>query len=256
PVYLGGLGFGFKWNMGWMHDTLDYFEHDPIYRKYHHNQLTFSLMYAFSENFILPLSHDEVVHGKGSLLNKMAGDPWRKFANLRGLYAFMWAHPGKQLLFMGGEIGQFHEWSEEGDLDWATLGDHRHAGVRNLVRDLNRVYRESPALWERDFTHEGFRWIDANDSDNNVLSFCRTGSDGSNLVCVANFSPVPRYGFRLGLPHGGTYQEVVNTDAETYGGSNVGNLGTIEAEPVPWHGLDHSASVALPPLAVLWLRPT
>jgi 1,4-alpha-glucan branching enzyme len=254
PVHLGGLGFGFKWNMGWMHDTLDYFARDPIHRRYHHNQLTFSLMYAFSENFVLPLSHDEVVHGKGSLLNKMAGDPWRKFANLRAMFAYMWAHPGKQLLFMGGELAQWAEWNHERDLDWDALGDDRHAGVKDLVRDLNRLYKDNPALFERDSTHDGFAWIDANDSEQNVLSFFRS-SDDDYLVCVANLSPLPRYGFRLGLPVSGVYAEVLNTDAESYGGSNVGNLGTITSEPVPSHGLDQSASVALPPLGVLWLRP-
>ncbi|MGH2749274.1 MAG: 1,4-alpha-glucan branching protein GlgB [Actinomycetota bacterium] len=255
PLYLGGLGFGFKWNMGWMHDTLDYFKHDPIHRKYHHNQLTFSLMYAFSENFVLPLSHDEVVHGKGSLLNKMAGDPWRKFANLRSLYAYMWAHPGKKLLFMGGEIAQYAEWNHDAQLDWPTLQDHRHAGVQRLVSDINRVYRETPALWEIDHEPEGFQWIDANDADNNALSFFRaTEKRDEFLVCIANLSPVPRYNCRIGLPTKGAYAEVMNTDSESYGGSNVGNLGIVEAEPVPWHGLEYSATVALPPLAVLWLR--
>jgi len=256
PLYVGGLGFGFKWNMGWMHDTLDYFTHDPIHRRYHHNQLTFSLMYAYSENFVLPLSHDEVVHGKGSLLNKMSGDPWRKFANLRSLFAYMWAHPGKKLLFMGGELAQYSEWNHDAQLDWAALQDHRHAGVQHLVADLNRIYRDTAALWEVDHEPEGFQWIDANDADNNVISFFRANKTHEEfLVCIANLSPIPRYNFRVGLPAKGAYVEALNTDSEAYGGSNVGNLGVVEAEPIPWHGLDHSATVALPPLAVLWLRP-
>jgi len=256
PLYVGGLGFGFKWNMGWMHDTLDYFTHDPIHRRYHHNQLTFSLMYAYSENFVLPLSHDEVVHGKGSLLNKMSGDPWRKFANLRSLFAYMWAHPGKKLLFMGGELAQYSEWNHDAQLDWAALQDHRHAGVQHLVADLNRIYRDTAALWEVDHEPEGFQWIDANDADNNVISFFRANKTHEEfLVCIANLSPIPRYNFRVGLPAKGAYVEALNTDSESYGGSNVGNLGVVEAEPIPWHGLDHSATVALPPLAVLWLRP-
>jgi 1,4-alpha-glucan branching enzyme len=255
PIYLGGLGFGFKWNMGWMHDTLDYFKHDPIHRKYHHNQLTFSLMYAFSENFVLPLSHDEVVHGKGSLLNKMSGDPWRKFANLRSLYGYMWAHPGKKLLFMGGELAQYSEWNHDAQLDWSTLQDDRHAGVQRLMSDINRTYHDCPSLWEVDHSLEGFQWIDANDADNNVISFYRTNEDRSeHLVCIANLSPMPRYNFRVGLPKKAEYVEVLNTDSESYGGGNVGNLGVVEAESVPWHGLDYSATIALPPLAVLWLR--
>ena len=255
PLYVGGLGFGFKWNMGWMHDTLDYFTHDPIHRRYHHNQLTFSLMYAYSENFVLPLSHDEVVHGKGSLLNKMSGDPWRKFANLRSLFAYMWAHPGKKLLFMGGELAQYSEWNHDAQLDWAALQDHRHAGVQRLVADLNRIYRDTAALWEVDHEPEGFQWIDANDADNNVISFFRANKTHDEfLVCIANLSPIPRYNFRVGLPAKGAYVEALNTDSESYGGSNVGNLGVVEAEPIPWHGLDHSATVAVPPLAVLWLR--
>ena len=253
PVHLGGLGFGFKWNMGWMHDTLSYFSKEPIYRRYHHNNLTFSLMYAFSENFVLPLSHDEVVHGKGSMIGKMPGDDWQRFANLRSLYAYMWAHPGKQLMFMGGELAQYREWDHDSSLDWHLFDYPAHRGVQTLIRDLNRVYRDSPALWRLDHSPEGFRWIDANDADNNVLSFFRT--DGKeHLVCVCNLSPVPRTGFRLGLPKAGTYHEVVNTDAETYGGTNVGNMGVVEAEPVSWHGLEHSALITLPPLGVVWLR--
>ncbi|MGI8406981.1 MAG: alpha amylase C-terminal domain-containing protein, partial [Actinomycetota bacterium] len=253
PVHLGGLGFGFKWNMGWMHDTLHYFERDAIYRRYHHNHLTFSLMYAWSENFILPISHDEVVHGKGSLLAKMPGDPWQKLANLKSLFAYMWAHPGKQLLFMGCEIGQVKEWNHDQSLDWHLLDDPGHAGVQSLVRDLNRAYKAIPALWATDASPDGFRWIDANDADNNVISFFRTDGSGKHLVCVANFSPVPRMGFRLGLPSDALYDEILNTDAETYGGTNQGNMGEVKAEKVPWHGLDHSAMVTLPPLGVVWL---
>ena len=254
PIYTGGLGFGFKWNMGWMHDTLSYFEKEPVYRRYHHNNLTFSLMYAWSENFTLPLSHDEVVHGKGSLINKMPGDEWQKFANLRTLYAYMWAHPGKKLLFMGGEFGQHAEWNHDESLDWHLLDHKYHAGLGQLVSDLNRVYKETPALWELDHSPEGFRWIDANDADNNVISFYRTDKSGEHfLVCICNMSPVPRDGFRVGLPKGARFTEVVNTDAEHYGGTNVGNMGSVLAEPKPWHGLDQSAVINLPPLGTLWL---
>jgi 1,4-alpha-glucan branching enzyme len=255
PIHLGGLGFGFKWNMGWMHDTLLYFGKDPIHRRFHHNQLTFSMMYAFSENFILPLSHDEVVHGKGSLFGKMAGDTWQRLANLRCLYAYMWAHPGKQMIFMGSEFGMEREWNHDESIDWHLLEDDRHAGLQRLVGDLNRIYKETRALWQQDFTPEGFQWIDANDADNNVISFFRTSADGNeHLVFVANLSPVPRDGFRVGLPKGGTFHEVVNTDAGPYGGGNVGNMGAVESKPVPWHGLDHSAMLTLPPLGAVWLR--
>ena len=256
PVYLGGLGFGFKWNMGWMNDTLEYMRRDPIHRKYHHNELTFSLVYAFSENFILPLSHDEVVHGKGSLLGKMPGDEWRRFANLRALYAFMWAHPGKQLLFMGGEWGQVSEWSETNGLEWWVLQFGYHSGVQRLVRDLNSAYRESPALWSQDFTPDGFSWIDANDAAGNVISFLRFGSQESGvpvLACVCNFSAMPHMDYQLGLPLAGTWREVLNTDAAAYGGSGVGNMGVVNAVPRPWHGRPASASVVLPPLGVIWL---
>jgi 1,4-alpha-glucan branching enzyme len=254
PVHLGGLGFGYKWNMGWMHDTLSYFAKEPIYRRFHHNQLTFSLMYAFSENFVLPLSHDEVVHGKGSLLGKMSGDRWQRFANLRSLYAYMWAHPGKQLLFMGGEIGQEREWDHDRSLDWHLLDDPDHEGIQRLIADLNRVYRATPALWQRDFTPDGFQWIDANDADNNVISFFRADAAGAkHLVCVANLSPLPKTGWRLGLPAAGEYEEVLNTDSDAYGGANLGNMGTVAAEEMPWHGLEHSALLTLPPLGVVWL---
>jgi 1,4-alpha-glucan branching enzyme len=255
PVHLGGLGFGFKWNMGWMHDTLLYFSKDPVYRRFHHNQLTFSMMYSFSENFVLPLSHDEVVHGKGSLVNKMPGDRWQKLANLRSMYAYMWAHPGKKLLFMGGEFAQQREWDHDQSLDWHLLKDEGHEGMRRMLADMNRVYQETPALWEVDHEPEGFRWIDANDADNNVISFYRTDRAKSQyLVCIANLSPVPRRDFRVGLPKGATYMEVLNTDAAGYAGSNVGNGGTVIAEKVSWHGLDHSAALTLPPLGAVWLR--
>jgi 1,4-alpha-glucan branching enzyme len=253
PVYLGGLGFGLKWNMGWMHDTLSYFTKEPIHRRYHHGELTFSLIYAFSENFVLPLSHDEVVHGKKSLLHKMPGDRWQQLANLRSLYAYMWAHPGKQLLFMGSEIAQPTEWSHDKSIDWHLLDHPEHEGVQRLIKDLNRAYRDIPALWERDSTDEGFEWIDANDADNNVLSFFRSGNSAESLVCVCNLSPMVRKGFRIGLPRSASFTEVLNTDSEAYGGTNVGNMGAVEAEVRPWHGLDHSATLTLPPLGVLWL---
>jgi 1,4-alpha-glucan branching enzyme len=256
PIYLGGLGFGFKWNMGWMHDTLDYMQRDPVYRQYHHHQLTFSLMYAFSENFILPLSHDEVVHGKGSLLRKMPGDRWQQLANLRSLYGYMWAHPGKKLLFMGGELAQEREWDVEGSLDWHLLEQPEHAGVRSLVRDLNRVYREEPALWEVDFEPAGFRWLEPNDAANNVIAFARLGRGETRpVVCVCNFAPVPRYGYRVGMPRAGAWRELLNTDSSYYGGSDVGNLGVIEAEGMPWHDQPFSAEVTLPPLGVVWFVP-
>jgi 1,4-alpha-glucan branching enzyme len=256
PTYLGGLGFGFKWNMGWMHDTLLYFQKDPVYRRFHHHTLTFSLMYAFSENFVLPLSHDEVVHGKRSLLDKMPGDRWQRFANLRSLYAYMWAHPGKKLLFMGGELAEWEEWNENGSLHWNLLEYAEHEGVQSLVRDLNRRYRETPALWEVDFDPSGFRWLEANDASNNVLAFARLDAAGERpLVCVLNLSPVPRYGYRVGMPLCCRWREVLNTDATGYGGSGVGNLGAVEAEPVPWHDQPFSAEVTLPPLAAVWFVP-
>ena len=256
PTYVGGLGFGFKWNMGWMHDTLGYFAYDPVYRRYHHHELTFSLVYAWNENFVLPLSHDEVVHGKGSLVNKMPGDRWQKLANLRALYAYMWAHPGKKLLFMGGEFAQNEEWNHERSLDWHLLEHEEHAGVQALVRELNRVYRDTPALWEVDFSHEGFRWLEANDAQGNVLAFARLPRDGDRpLVCVCNLSPVPRREFRVGMPRPGRWVEALNTDSAYYGGSDVGNLGGIDAEGVPWHDQPYSAELTLPPLGVLWLVP-
>ncbi len=256
PTYLGGLGFGFKWNMGWMHDTLLYFQKDPVYRRHHHHTLTFSTMYAFSENFVLPLSHDEVVHGKRSLLDKMPGDRWQKFANLRSLYAYMWAHPGKKLLFMGGELGEWDEWSHDGSLHWNLLEYAEHEGVQALVRDLNRVYRETPALWEVDFEPAGFRWLEPNDAANNVFAFVRFGAGGRKpLVCVLNLSPVPREAYRVGLPTGGSWREVLNSDAARYGGSGAGNPAAVAAEATPWHDQPFSALVTLPPLAGIWLQP-
>ncbi|HMA45759.1 MAG TPA: 1,4-alpha-glucan branching protein GlgB [Frankiaceae bacterium] len=253
PTYLGGLGFGFKWNMGWMNDTLVYFSKDPVHRRYHHHELTFALLYAFHENFILPLSHDEVVHGKGSLLGKMPGDRWQQFANLRALLAWMWAHPGRQLLFMGGELAQNDEWHHDRSLDWHLLQYPEHAGVQALVRTLNAVYRDEPALWERDFDWPGFRWVDPNDADQSVLSFLRFSADGSRTVaCVANLTPVVRDGHRVGLPHGGRWVETLNSDEQRFGGSGVVN-GGVTAEEIPWNDLPHSAALRLPPLGVLWL---
>ncbi|HEX5535485.1 MAG TPA: 1,4-alpha-glucan branching protein GlgB [Actinomycetales bacterium] len=255
PTYLGGLGFGLKWNMGWMHDSLGYMAEDPMYRQYHHHRMTFSLMYAFSESFVLPISHDEVVYGKGSLLRKMPGDRWQQLANLRAYLAFMWAHPGKQLLFMGQEFAQEAEWAEARSLDWWLLDQPVHLGVQDLVVDLNRIYQETPALWDLDFTDEGFQWIDANDAQNNVFSFLRYGKSGPPLACVVNFGGVPRENYRVGLPHAGVWREVLNTDAPQYGGSGVGNLGRVEAEDVPMHGRPASVALRVPPLGAVWLTP-
>jgi len=253
PTHVGGLGFGFKWNMGWMHDTLQYFEKDPIHRRYHHHQLTFGLVYAWAENFILPLSHDEVVHGKGSLLAKMPGDRGQKFANLRALFGHLWAHPGKKLLFMGGEFGQWREWNHDRSLDWHLLAEPEHRGLLALVRDLNRLYRAEPALHEADVTGDGFRWIDASDGEQNVIAFQRIAPrHRQRIVCIANLSAVARHGYRVGLPGPGWYREILNTDAAAYGGTNLGNAGGVEAEPVRIHGLPYSAAFVLPPLSCLW----
>ncbi|MDZ5447820.1 1,4-alpha-glucan branching protein GlgB [Micromonospora sp. 4G57] len=254
PTAEGGLGFGFKWNMGWMHDTLLYASKDPIYRQHHHHQLTFSLAYAWSENYVLPISHDEVVHGKGSLVGKMPGDTWQKLANVRALLAYMWAHPGKQLLFMGCELADDREWSEERGLDWYLTHDPARAGVQRLVADLNAAYRATPALWAQDTEPSGFRWIAGDDVANNTVSFIRIAPDGATLVCVANFSALPLEDYRVGLPAGGTWTEMINTDAHHYGGSGVGNLGAVHAQDVPWHGMVASAPLRVPPLGVLWLR--
>ncbi|MGC0330311.1 1,4-alpha-glucan branching enzyme [Streptomyces sp. SAI-170] len=251
----GGLGFCLKWNMGWMHDSLDYMAKDPVYRQYHHHAMTFAMVYAYSENFVLPISHDEVVHGKGSLLTKMPGDRWQQLANLRAFLAFMWAFPGKQLLFMGQEFAQDTEWSHDRGPDWSLLQHAPHAGVRDLVRDLNGGYLAQPALWRHDTSPEGFSWIDADAAQDNVYSFARHGDDGELLVCVYNFQPTPRPGFRIALPRAGEWTEALNTDAPAYGGSGVLNPGTVHAEETPHQGFPASAVITLPPLGAVWLRP-
>jgi 1,4-alpha-glucan branching enzyme len=255
PVYAGGLGFSMKWNMGWMHDTLDYIAHDPIHRRYHHNELTFSLWYAFSENFVLPLSHDEVVYGKKALLAKMPGDRWQKFANLRLLLGWMWSHPGKKLLFMGGEFGQWSEWNHDRQLDWRLCEDPDHAGLQRWVADLNRAYRGEPALHQRDFSGDGFEWIDGNDYENSVLTFLRWPDEGRPILVACNFTPVVREGYLAGVPLAGAWREIVNSDAPLYGGSGVGNLGRVAATARPWHGRSHSLSLTLPPLGVVMFTP-
>jgi 1,4-alpha-glucan branching enzyme len=254
PTEHEGLGFGFKWNMGWMHDSLGYMQNDPVHRSYHHDQMTFSMVYAFSENYVLPISHDEVVHGKGSLLRKMPGDRWQQLANLRAYLSFQWAHPGKQLIFMGTEFAQESEWAESRELDWWLLEHPEHEGVRALVRDLNAIYLGTPALWEQDTQPTGFAWLDANDANHNVFAFVRWDADGSPLVCVTNFAAIPHEGYRLGLPKAGEWAEVLNTDAEVYGGSGVGNLGTVTALDQPHEGKPASATLRLPPLGTIWLR--
>jgi len=256
PTYLGGLGFGLKWNMGWMHDTLKYFQQDPVHRKYHHSRLTFSLWYAFTENFVLPLSHDEVVHGKGSLIGRMPGDEWQQFASLRLLFGYMWTHPGKKLLFMGGEFGQRREWQHEESLEWHVLEYPLHAGVKRWVRDLNRLYRETPALYELDFSEAGFSWIDCDDADESVIAFLRRDRSGGVAVIACNFTPVPRERYRVGVPHGGRWRERLNSDAVDYGGSGLGNLGALDAAQIPSHGHGFSLHLKLPPLAVVVLTPT
>ena len=252
PVYLGGLGFGYKWNMGWMHDTLRYISKEPIHRRYHHDDLTFGLLYAFHENFVLPLSHDEVVHGKGSIFGRMPGDRWQRFANLRAYYAFMWTHPGKKLLFMGGEFAQEREWNYDGSLDWHLMDDPLHRGVHALIRDLNRLYRVEAPLHELDADPQGFAWIDCNDRDNSVLTYLRRAKQHDDIAVVAcNFTPVVRQGYRVGVPHPGFYREALNTDSEWYGGGNVHNHGGHPAEEVPWHGHPYSLNLTLPPLATV-----
>ncbi|MBI1864186.1 MAG: alpha amylase C-terminal domain-containing protein, partial [Nitrospirae bacterium] len=249
--------FSLKWNMGWMHDMLDFMSKDPVHRKYHHGQITFGLLYAFTENFILPLSHDEVVHGKRSLLDRMPGDFWQKFANLRLFYGFMHAYPGKKLIFMGGEFGQWWEWDESSSLQWHLLEFDPHEKLRKYVRNLNALYRSLPALWEVDFHWEGFEWIDFHDADHNVISFLRRARDRRDfLVAVCNFTPVPQHGYRIGVPEPGFYREILNSDSEHYGGSNVGNIGGVTAEPTPWQGRPFSLSLTLPPLAAIWLKKT
>jgi len=256
PTYLGGLGFGMKWNMGWMHDTLAYFANDPLYRKYHHDQLTFSLAYAFNENFVLSLSHDEVVHGKGSLINRMPGDDWQKFANLRALFGYMYGHPGKKLVFMGDEFGQWREWSHDRGLDWELLEQPAHRGLRHWVGDLNHFYRNQPPLFEQDFASSGFEWIDRHDVEESTLIFLRKARNPDDMILViCNLTPVPRDNYRVGVPRGGWWQEMLNSDAQIYGGSGRGNWGGVESAPVGAHGHYHSLVLDLPPLAVLFLKP-
>jgi 1,4-alpha-glucan branching enzyme len=255
PTYVGGLGFGLKWDMGWMHDTLQYITKDPIYRKYHQNNLTFRMVYAFTENFILPLSHDEVVHGKSSLLGKMPGDNWQKFANLRLLFGYMYAQPGKKLIFMGGEFGQWREWTHEVSLDWHLLNYPPHSGLRRWITDLNRLYHGQSALHQLDFEPAGFEWIDSGDCEHSVLSFIRKGrSDGDSMLVVANFTPMTHFNYRVGVPRPGFWREMLNSDAREYGGSGQGNLGGASAAPIPCHGRPYSMKLVLPPLAVLFFK--
>ena len=255
PTYAGGLGFTFKWNMGWMHDILEYFSHDPVHRPFHQNQVTFGLLYAFNENFVLVLSHDEVVHGKKSLLDKMPGDDWQRFANLRALYGFMYGHPGKKMLFMGGEFGQWNEWNHDTSLDWHLCKFDRHAGIQRLVQDLNRLYRQEPALYELDHDWTGFQWVDFCDATQSVIAFVRKAKDQNDqILCLCNFTPVPRHHYRIGVPTEGHYSELLNSDASVYGGSNVGNLGGLRTSAIPSHGMPHSLSLTLPPLSVLFLK--
>ncbi len=254
PISSGGLGFSYKWNMGWMHDTLNYMSKEPVHRQFHHHDMTFGLLYAFSENFILPLSHDEVVHGKGSLIGKMPGDRWQRFANLRAYYGFMWGHPGKKLLFMGGEFAQEREWNHDRDLDWPSLDDPLHAGVQRAVRDLNRVYAAEPALHRRDCDGRGFMWAVGDDRANSVYAFVRLAPDAPSVLVVSNMTPVPRYNYRIGVPEAGSWHEIFNSDSGYYGGSNVGNAGTVEAAAISAHGQPHSVELTLPPLATIFLR--
>lgn len=255
PTHLGGLGFGIKWNMGWMHDTLSYFSKDPIHRKYHHNQLTFSIWYAFYENFMLPLSHDEVVHGKGSLLGKMPGDVWQKFANLRALLGYMFAHPGKKLLFMGGEFGQWHEWTHDGTLEWDLLQYDTHQHVQKWVQDLNLLYRSESCLHERDFEMRGFQWVDCNDWEDSIIAFLRRGDSAlETILVVCNLTPVPRLNYKVGVPHPGVWQELLNSDAEEYGGSGHGNFGGVKARKKALHSFDYSLTLTLPPLSTIILK--
>ncbi len=254
PTYLGGLGFGMKWDMGWMHDMLEYMKMDPVFRKYRHDRLTFRMLYAFQENFVLALSHDEVVHLKGSLLTKMPGDDWQKFANLRLLLGYMTAQPGKKLLFMGGEIGQWGEWSHDRSLDWHLLKNPLNAGIQRFVADANKLYRAEPALHQLDFSWDGFEWIDCNDADQSIISLIRKGKDGEVILIACNFTPVPRYSYRIGVPQGGQWREVLNSDATEYGGGGIGNLGHVEADDIECSGRRHSVVLTLPPLAIVFFR--
>ncbi len=253
PPYVGGLGFGYKWDMGWMHDTLRYMSQDPVYRKYHHNELTFRSLYSFSENFVLPLSHDEVVHGKASLLSKMPGDYWQRFANLRLLLGYMYAQPGKKMLFMGGEIGQWREWDHNGSLDWNLLQYGPHLGLQQWVQDINRLYRSEPAL-QLDADPAGFEWIDGNDADNSIISFLRKSTSGSSILVICNFTPVPRNNYRVGVPAGGSWHELLNSDGKEYWGSGMGNSSRVMSEKVPLHGRDHSLNLIVPPLSIEFLK--
>jgi len=255
PLYIGGLGFGMKWNMGWMHDTLKYFSDDPIYRKYHQNEITFSIWYAFAENFILSLSHDEVVYGKGSLFHKMPGDEWQKCANLRILYGYMYGHPGKKLLFMGGEFGQRNEWDHEGSLEWQLLTHPHHQGIHNWVKDLNRLYKAEPALYELDFSKDGFEWIAFSDSEKSIISFLRKSREEGDIISIiCNLTPIPRYNYRVGVPRHGLWREVLNSDAKDYGGTGHGNFGEVEATPISAQGRDLSLLLTLPPLSILFFK--
>jgi 1,4-alpha-glucan branching enzyme len=253
PPYVGGLGFSMKWNMGWMHDTLEYFKKDPVHRKYHQNDLTFAMLYQYHENFILPLSHDEVVHGKGSLLQRMPGDDWRRFANLRVLLGYQWMFPGKKLLFMGGEIGQSSEWNANSEVDWKLLeAGPYHKGVQQLVADLNKLYLAEPGLWQEDFDGAGFEWIDASDAHNSIMSFIRREPDRvSEIVVILNLTPVPRTKYRIGLPRSGKWFEVLNTDAAIYGGSNTGNFGSVMSDDQDMHNQSYSAEFTLPPMSII-----
>jgi 1,4-alpha-glucan branching enzyme len=256
PVHAGGLGFSFKWNMGWMHDTLHFMNKEAFHRSRHHQDMTFGLLYAFSENYILPLSHDEVVHGKGSLINKMAGDEWQKFANLRAYYGFMWAYPGKKLLFMGGEIGQWREWNNDNDLDWYLLANPHNTGIQLLIKDLNSLYRKTPALHWFDCDSAGFEWVDADNAEQSVLTWLRWGLiQDLPVLCVANMSSSPRHDYRIGVPIEGFWAERLNTDSAIYGGSNIGNAGGVRAEYVPFHNRPYSLVLTLPPLATIILQP-
>jgi 1,4-alpha-glucan branching enzyme len=255
PTQVGGLGFDYKWNMGWMHDMLKYMHMDPVYRRYHHNQITFSLMYAYSERFVLPFSHDEVVHLKKSMISKMPGDVWQMFANLRALYGYMYGHPGKKLLFMGGEFGQWHEWNHDKQLDWELANHKFHSGLQRWVRDLNRLYRAEPALYERDDTPDGFEWMDCSDHEGNVVSFVRRAANADDMILFAcNFSAIPRYNYRVGVPVAGSWVEILNSDATVYGGAGVGNLGSVDADAEPKHGRTHSLDLTLPPLGIVAFR--
>jgi 1,4-alpha-glucan branching enzyme len=256
PPYMGGLGFSLKWNMGWMHDTLSYISQNPIHRRWHHNELTFSLLYAFHENFVLPLSHDEVVHGKNSLLTKVPGDAWQKFATLRLLYTYMFSHPGKKLLFQGLDFGMGDEWTEARSIDWHLLQYPLQSGLQRCVADLHRLYRSEPSLYQVDFDWHGFEWLESHDNENSVFGFLRRGHEPSDVVVVAcNFTPVPRYDYRLGVPSGGPWREVFNTDSSLYGGGNVGNAGRVWASDEPWAGRPHSLRLTLPPLGAVVLKP-